>query len=144
MPEIKTQVNKASVAKFLGTIKDAEKRKDCSVISEMMEKATKAKPEMWGASIVGFGRRKYAYANGKEGEWMVIGFSPRKQNIALYGLKVFTMTHGGLKENKAENAFLLKLGKHKEGGGCLYIKRLSDINKKELEKIIKLAVKRKK
>jgi hypothetical protein len=144
MGELKTQVNKASIEKFLSTIKDAQKREDCIVISKMMEKATKSKPEMWGASIVGFGRRKYTYASGKEGEWMVIGFSPRKQNIALYGLKVFTMTHGGLKENKADNDFLLKLGKYKEGGGCLYINKLSDINTKELEKIIKLAVQRKK
>lgn len=75
---------------------------------------------------------------------MLIGFSPCKHNIALYGLKVFTMTIGGLKENKGENDFLLKLGKYKEGGGCLYIKKLSDMNKKELEKIIKLAVSRKK
>jgi hypothetical protein len=74
---------------------------------------------------------------------MKIGFAPRKQNIALYGLKVFTMTNGGLKENKKDNTFLLKLGKYKEGGGCLYISKLADINKKELEKIIKLTVKRK-
>lgn len=144
MPELKTKVNKASVEKFLNTIKDAQKREDCFVISKMMEKASKAKPEMWGTAIVGFGRRKYTYANGKEGEWMVIGFAPRKQNIALYGLKVFTMSHGGLKENKKENDFLLKLGKYKEGGGCLYINKLSDVNTKELEKIIKLAIKRKK
>lgn len=144
MPELKTKVNKASVKKFLSTIKDAEKREDCFEISLMMEKATKSKPEMWGASIVGFGRMKYTYANGKEAEWMLIGFAPRKQNIALYGLKVFTMTHGGLTTKKGENDFLLKLGKYKEGGGCLYINKLSDINKKELEKIIKLAVKRKK
>ena len=122
MAEIKTQVNKASVAKFLKTIPDDQKRKDCTAIADMMEKASKSKPEMWGASIVGFGRRKYTYANGKEGEWMTIGFSPRTQNIALYGLKIFKMTVGGLKENKGENNFLLKLGKYKEGGGCLYIK----------------------
>ncbi len=109
-----------------------------------MEKATKSKPEMWGASIVGFGRRKYTYANGKEAEWMQIGFAPRAQNIALYGLKVFTMTNGGLKENKKDNEFLLKLGKYKEGGGCLYINKLSDIDTKQLEKIIKLAVSRQK
>jgi len=144
MAELKTKVNKASVKKFLSSIKDKEKRKDCFVVSEMMEKITKAKPEMWGASIVGFGRRTYTYANGKVGEWMVIGFSPRKQNIALYGLKVFTMTTSGLKEGKGENDFLLKLGKYKEGGGCLYVNKLSDINTKELEKIIKLAVNRKK
>lgn len=144
MAELKTKVNKASVKKFLSTIKDVEKRKDCIVISEMMEKATKAKPEMWGTAIIGFGRMKYRYANGKEAEWMLIGFSPRKQNISLYGLKVFKMTTGGLKEDKGENDFLLKLGKYKEGGGCLYVNKLSDINKKELEKIIKLAVQRKK
>lgn len=143
MPEIKTKVNKANVEKFLSTIKDEEKRKDCSLISKMMEKATKCKPEMWGASIIGFGRRKYTYANGKEGEWMVIGFAPRKQNIALYGLKIFSMTHGDLQVKKGENDFLLKLGKYKEGGGCLYINKISDINTKELEKIIKLAVRRK-
>ena len=100
MPELKTKVNKASVDKFLSAIKDAEKRKDCSVISLMMEKATKSKLEMWGKSIVGFGRIKYTYANGKEAEWMMIGFSPRAQNISLYGLKVFTMAEGKLKENK--------------------------------------------
>jgi hypothetical protein len=144
MAELKTKVNKASVQNFLNTIKDLEKREDCIEISRMMEKVTKAKPEMWGSSIVGFGRRKYTYASGKEGEWMIIGFAPRKQNIALYGLKIFKMTVGGLKENKGENDFLLKLGKYKEGGGCLYINKLSDINKKELEKIIKLAVHRKK
>ena len=144
MAEIKTKLNKASVPKFLNTIKDEQKRKDCLFISKMMEKATKSKPEMWGASIVGFGRMKYTYANGKEGEWMLIGFSPRKQNISLYGLKIFKMTVNGLLEKRKENDFLLKLGKYKEGGGCLYINKISDINTKELEKIIKLAVSRKK
>lgn len=144
MAELKTKVNKASVTKFLRAIEDPQKRADCISISKMMEKASKAKPEMWGTSIVGFGRRTYTYANGKEGEWMVIGFAPRKQNIALYGLKVFTMTHGGLTEKKGDNDFLLKLGKYKEGGGCLYINKLADINTNELEKIITLAISRNK
>jgi hypothetical protein len=143
MPEIKTKVNKASVEKFLKSIKDPQKLKDCSEISSMMAKATKSESEMWGASIIGFGRIKYTYANGKEGEWMMMGFSPRKQNITLYGLKIFRMASDGSKEHNKENDFLLKLGKYKEGGGCLYINKLSDINTKELEKIIKLAVKRK-
>ncbi len=142
MPEPKTKVNKASVEKFLKAIPDATKRADCFAISAMMEKASKAKPEMWGSSIVGFGRRTYTYANGKTAEWMAIGFAPRKQNIALYGLKVFTMTRGGLKEKKGDNDFLLKLGKYKEGGSCLYINKLADVNTKELEKIIKLGFKR--
>ncbi len=144
MAELKTKLNKASVEKFLSTIKDEQKREDCFIISKMMERATKSKPEMWGTAIVGFGRIKYTYANGKEAEWMMMGFSPRKQNISLYGLKVFTMAEGKVKENKKANEPLLKLGKYKEGGGCLYINKLSDINTKELEKIIKLAVKRKK
>ncbi len=143
MAEIKTKVNKESVKKFLATIKEKQKRDDCTEISGMMEAATKSKPEMWGASIVGFGRRVYTYASGKTGEWMKIGFSPRKQNIALYGLKVFHVDHGGVKTNEGENDFLLKLGKYKEGGGCVYINKLSDIDKKQLEKIIKLAAKRK-
>jgi hypothetical protein len=144
MAELKTKVNKASVEKFLRSIKNEQKRNDCFVISNMMEKTTKSKPEMWGTSIIGFGRRKYTYASGKEGEWMVMGFAPRKQNIALYGLKIFKMTVGGLRENKKENDFLLKLGKYKEGGGCLYINKLSDIKEKELEKIIQLAGQRNK
>lgn len=144
MAELKTKVNKASVAKFLASIKDAQKRKDCAAIAQMMQKATKAKPEMWGKAIVGFGRIKYKYANGKEAEWMMIGFSPRAQNIALYGLKVFTMKYGKLRENKKENSPLLKLGKYKEGGGCLYINKLADVDTQQLEKVIKLAVQRKK
>lgn len=144
MAELKTKVNKASVEKFLRSVKDEQKRKDCTIISKMMEKATKSKPEMWGSAIVGFGRIKYAYSNGKEAEWMMMGFSPRKQNITLYGLKVFTMAHGKVQGNKKENATLLKLGKYKEGGGCIYINKLADINTKELERIIKLAAARKK
>ncbi len=144
MAELKTKLNKASVAKFLSSIKDKQKRADCEIICKMMEKGAKAKPEMWGASIVGFGRRKYTYANGKEGEWMQIGFAPRASNIALYGMIVFDMSGGKLKKGTVENAPLLKLGKYKESGGCLYINKLSEINVKELEKIIKLAIKRKK
>lgn len=142
MPELKTKVNAASVKKFLASIAETQKRADSVAICALMEKLSKAKPEMWGASIIGFGRRTYVYANGKTAEWMKIGLSPRKQNIALYGLKVFMMTTAGLKEKKGENDFLLKLGKYKEGGGCLYINRLSDIDTKELAKIIQLAVKR--
>lgn len=143
MAELKTKLNKASVTKFLASIKEAQKRSDCIAISKMMQKVSKSKPEMWGASIVGFGRRSQTYANGKTGEWMKIGFSPRKQNIALYGLKVIKVTHEGVVENKKDNEFLLKLGKYKEGGGCLYINKLSDVDSKQLEKIITLAMRRK-
>lgn len=142
MAELKTKVNKASVDKFLKSIKDPQKRADSIAICKMMEKASGSKPEMWGTAIVGFGRRTYTYANGKTGEWMKIGFSPRKQNIALYMLKVIQVTREGVVENKKDNEFLLKLGKYKEGGGCVYINKLADVNTEELEKIIKLAVKR--
>jgi len=140
MPELKTKVSKDSVKKFLASLEDPQKRADCAAIALMMEQEAQAKPEMWGASIVGFGRRKFAYANGKEGEWMTIGFAPRAQNIALYGLKAFTMTHGGLVEG--DNTFLITLGKYKEGGGCLYIKRLADVDQHELRKVVRLALKR--
>lgn len=144
MPELKTKVNKASVDTFLKSIKEPQKRADCIAIAAMMGKISKSPAEMWGSSIVGFGRRTVTYANGKTAEWMTIGFAPRKQNIALYGLKVYTMTREGLQENKKDNDFLLKLGKYKEGGGCLYINMLADINEKELAKIIRLAMKRNK
>lgn len=144
MAEIKTQVNKASVDKFLKSIKPEQKRDDCIAISKMMERASKAKPEMWGTAIVGFGRRNYTYANGKTGEWMKIGFAPRKQNIALYMLKKISVTHEGVKEKKGDNDELLKLGKYKEGGGCVYINKLADIDTKQLEKIIQLALRRQK
>ncbi len=143
MAETKTKVNRASVPKFLKAIPDAQVRKDCTVIAAMMEKATKAKPEMWGTSNVGFGRRTQVYANGKTTEWMKLGFSPRKQNIALYGLKAITVTHAGVQEKEGENDMLKTLGKYKEGGGCVYIKRLSDVHEKQLQKIIALAAKRK-
>lgn len=143
MPEPKTKVNKASVEKFLNSIKDEVKREDCILIAKIMTRATKCDAEMWGTSIVGFGRRKITYANGKEAEWMSIGFSPRKQNIALYGLKVFTMTREGLRVKEGDNDVLLELGKYKEGGGCLYINKVSDIDVKALEKICKLAIRRK-
>ena len=144
MADVKTKVNTASVNAYLSRITDAQKRSDCTLISKMMEKASKSKPEMWGSSIVGFGRRSYTYANGKTGEWMVIGFAPRVQGIALYGLKVFTMAEGKLKEDAKQNTPLLKLGKYKEGGGCLYIRKIADIDTKQLEKVIQLALKRKK
>lgn len=138
MAEVKTKVNKASVEKFLKSVKDPQKRADVIAIAKLMEKVTKQKPEMWGSAIVGFGRRMVTYADGREAEWMTIGFSPRAQNIALYGLKSFKMNEGKLKTKNDENDHLLKLGKYKEGGGCLYINKLSDIDLKEFEKVVKI------
>ena len=133
MAEMKTKKTGASVATFLGTIKDAQVREDCEAITKMMETATKSKAEMWGSSIVGFGRRKLVYPSGRELDWMVIGFSPRKQNITLYVL-------GGLEK---ENELLAKLGTHDCGKGCLYVKRLSDVHVPTLKKIIQASAKKK-
>jgi len=126
----KTQLTGSPVSKFLDQIPDETRRADCKAIAQLMEQATKAKGEMYGASIVGFGHRKYVYPNGKEMDWMVVGFSPRKQAIVLYGL--------GLGDEEA----LGKLGKHSHGKGCLYVKALADIHLPTLKKMIRASVTR--
>jgi hypothetical protein len=130
MAELKTKKTNHSVDKFLKGVKDKEKQEDCFKIVDMMTKATKAEPKIWGTSIVGFGDYRYKYSTGREGDWFQIGFSPRKANITIYLM-------GGMK-----NADLLKkLGKHKTGGGCLYINKLSDVDFKILNELIKVTVK---
>lgn len=131
MAELKTKVNKASVDKFLKSIKDEQKREDCYKILDIMKKATKAEPKMWGTSIVGFGSYHYKYASGREGEWMLTGFSPRKQNLTLYIMSGFDEYEGLLK----------KLGKHATGKSCLYIKRLEDVDTKVLKELVTKSVK---
>jgi hypothetical protein len=132
MSEVKTKVNEASVAKFLDSIPDEGQRSDSRVLLDLMQKATKTEPKMWGDSVVGFGTYHYVGKSGREGDWYVAGFSPRKQNLTLYML-------GGW-ENEAE--LLAKLGKHSLGNGCLYIKRLSDVNGPALKRLIGAALKR--
>jgi hypothetical protein len=127
MAESKTKPTKQSVEDFIRKLPDKATRDDCTVIAKMMAEATKAKGVMWGTSIAGFGSRKIKYANGKEADWPVIAFSPRKANLTLY------LSLGrGVDEN-----LLAKLGKHKMGMGCLYIKRLSDVDEGVLKKLIK-------
>jgi hypothetical protein len=126
MAELKTKVNDASIAEFLDSIDDETKRKDTNTILEMMQKASKSEPKMWGSSIIGFGFYHYVYASGREGDWFLIGLSPRKQNITLYVL-------GGWEYNAP---LLAKLGKHSMAKGCMYIKRLSDVNLTVLEQLI--------
>ena len=123
MAELKTKENEASVEDFLNGVDDEQKRADCKRIAELMQKATGSKPKMWGDSIVGFGKQIAKYSTGREVEWLKIGFSPRKQNIALYGCR--------LKED-----LLSKLGKHKTGKGCLYLKKLSDVDENVLTEMI--------
>ncbi len=129
MAEVKTRLTGASVDDFLDAIGNEQIRDDCRTIAGIMESATKAPARMWGSSIVGFGSRRYMYANGKEAEFMLTAFSPRKQNITLY--------LGHLVEQRE---LLDKLGTHACGKGCLYIKRLSDVHMPTLTKLVKTSV----
>jgi len=131
MAEPKTKLNDASVTDFLNAIKDEQIRQDCSVVVEIMQAATKAKPKMWGSSIVGFGSYHFAYASGREADWMLTGFSPRKHNITLYIMD-------GLEHY---DELLANLGKHSRGKSCLYIRRLSDVHMPTLKKLIQASVK---
>lgn len=128
MAEIKTKPTDDSVEDYLNKVEDEQKRKDSFAILEMMKKATKKEPRMWGGSIIGFDEMRYkSPATGREVDWFIIGFAPRKANISLYF---------GLNFSKHE-ASLKVLGKHKTGKGCLYINKLSDVDVKVLNKMIK-------
>jgi hypothetical protein len=132
--EAKTKPTDQSVDSFINKLPDPQKREDCLTIVRLMKEATRTEPCMWGSAIVGFGTRRIQYAGGREGDWPLIAFSPRKQNLTLYGM---TGSDG-----QAE--LLEKLGKHSVGGGCLYIKRLADIHVPTLKKLIRASVKQKK
>ena len=132
LAEIKTKETAASVEEFISNIVDEQKRKDSSIILQLMEKATKEKPKIWGTSIIGFGNARFkSPATGREVDWFTIGFSPRKANLTLY-------LNGNLQQHADA---LKKLGKHKTGVGCLYVNKLADIDMKTLEQIIKTTVK---
>ncbi len=129
--EIKTKQTTSSVMDFIDTIEDKQKKSDSLLVLQLMEKATKEKPKMWGSSLVGFGHiRVKSPATGREVDWFKMGFSPRKANMSL---------HLGLDVQKHADA-LGKLGKHKTGVGCLYINKLDEVDVKLLEKIIQDSV----
>ena len=131
LAEIKTKPTSSSVASFIDSISDEQKRKDSHVILKLMEKAIKEKPKMWGSSMIGFGNvRCKSPATGREVDWFKIGFSPRKANLSLHLLNI---------QQHADA--LKKLGKHKTGVGCLYINKLEDVDIKVLEKMISVAAK---
>jgi hypothetical protein len=132
MAELKTKQTERSVNAFINQIPDETTRKDCRTIVRLMKKATKSEPRMWGSSIVGFGKFHYKYASGHEGDTCVVGFSPRKQYLTLYAMPGYLPQFQDL---------LKKLGKHKTGKGCLYIKKLEDVNLAVLEDLIEQAVK---
>lgn len=125
--EIKTKPTADNVVDFINKISDEQKRKDSFVILEMMKQASGEEPVLWSNSIIGFGKKRYkSPASGREVDWLIIGFSPRKANLSLY-------IHAGSPKH-AES--LKKLGKHKTGAGCLYINKLDDIDLKILKKMI--------
>ena len=130
MAEPKTKPTTESVELFLNRIADDQRRKDCFRLVAIMQAATKTEPQMWGTSIVGFGRHRYKYESGTKGEWPLIGFSPRKNDLTLYLMSGFLRHAESLK----------KLGKHKTGKGCLYLKKLADVDESTLKTIIKQTI----
>jgi hypothetical protein len=130
MAELKTKVNDSSVADFINSLQDEKKRKDAHALLKVFTKATGEEPKMWGDTIVGFGSYHYKYASGREGDWMLAGFSPRKQNFALY--LMIDLQH--------YEKLLKDLGKHKTGKSCIYIKKMEDIDSNVLTQLIKSSV----
>jgi len=130
MAELKTKRNKASVSAFLNAIEDPDRRKDCKTLAKMMSEATGAKGEMWGDSIVGFGSYHYRYASGREGDWFVAGFAPRKNDLTLYIMSGFS----------GYESLLKKLGRHKTGKSCLYLKGLGEVDQAVLRELIEKSV----
>jgi hypothetical protein len=132
MAELKTRQNDRSVTEFLNGIADKKKREDCLTILKLLKQATRAEPRMWGSSIVGFGSYHYKYESGREGDWFVTGFSPRKQNLTLYIMSGF--------DHYPE--LMKKLGKYKTGKSCLYINRIEEIDLSVLKELIERSVER--
>jgi hypothetical protein len=130
MAELKTKPTEQSVEDFLNSIADEKQRADCLTVAKLMQKATRAKPKMWGESIVGFGQYRYKYQSGREGDWFIVGFSPRKQNLTLYLMAGFARFP----------ELLQKLGKFKTSQSCLYLKKLADVDLKVLKELIEQAV----
>lgn len=131
MSEPKTKKNDASVEEFLNGVENDQKREDCFELVKLMEGVTGHPAKMWGASIVGFGTYQYKYASGREGEWMTVGFSPRKANLTLYIMSGFD-EYEGLMES---------LGKFKTGKSCLYVKKLADVDNDVLRELVDKSVK---
>lgn len=131
MAELKTKPNDSSVDDFIDSIESETKRDDCRVLLKLIGKITNEEPRMWGTSIVGFGDYHYKYNSGREGDWFLSGFSPRKQSLTIYMM-------GGY--GTESESLLSKLGKHKSSVGCLYVNKLADIDMKILEKLIIISI----
>lgn len=130
MAELKTKETGESVTAFINKIADQTRREDCLAVIDLMRKVTKEEPKMWGTSIVGFGRYRYKYESGREGEWPIAGFSPRKGDLTLYLIGGFDKFSDLMKS----------LGKYKTGKSCLYIKKLADVDVNVLKKLVTKSV----
>ncbi|NER82486.1 MAG: DUF1801 domain-containing protein [Leptolyngbya sp. SIO1D8] len=126
MSELKTQPNDASVEAFIQSVNDEKRRNDCLILLPIMQRITQKAPKMWGSSIIGFGSYHYKNRSSREGDWFMTGFSPRKREMTVYIMPGF----------QDYAALLEKLGKHRLGKSCLYIKRLSDVDMPTLEDLI--------
>ncbi len=130
MSEPKTKPTEQDVQEFLNAIEDEKKRQDCATILQLMREVTGEEPMMWGDSIVGFGAYRYRYASGREGEWPLTGFAPRKRNITLYLMSGFS----------EYDSLLKRLGKFKTGKSCLYINKIEDVNEAALRELVRRSV----
>lgn len=132
MAELKTKLTDQKPEAFIAKIADQECREDCTALLKLMKRVTGKPGRMWGPSIIGFGSYRYKYASGREGDWPLTGFSPRKQNLTIYIMAGFT----------EYGALLKKLGKCKTAKSCLYIKRLADIDTKVLEELVAKSIRK--
>lgn len=130
MAELKTQLNDRSVVEFLAQVPHEKRRQDSLIILQLMKEVTGEAPQMWGDSLVGFGRYEYKYASGHAGSWFITGFSPRKQNLTLYIMAGFDQY----------DALMARLGKHKTGKSCLYINKIEDVDLAVLRELVALSV----
>lgn len=128
--ELKTKLNDSSVEEFINNVEPEQKRLDAFEIIDLLSEVTGEQPKMWGTSIVGFGQYHYKYASGQEGDFMAVGFSPRKTKHSLYIMSGFSNYED----------LLSKLGKHKIGKSCLYVNKLADIDKEVLKVIVRESV----
>ena len=130
MSELKTRQNDGDVDAYLDSVENPRRREDALRVLALMREITGEAPRMWGSSIVGFGSYHYTYASGREGDWPVVGFAPRKQNLVLYIMPGFA----------GYEALLARLGKHRTGKSCLYVNRLDDIDPDVLEELVRESV----
>ena len=130
MAELKTAPTGASVTTFIDGIEDTAKRRDARTLVRLMRNVTQAPPRMWGPSMVGFGQYRYRYESGREGDWMLTGFSPRKRELSIYIMSGFA----------GHEDLLERLGPHRTGRSCLYVKRLADVDADVLEELVTRSV----